>query len=106
MLNLTDENFHAERVKPGYLLVDFFGVWCPPCKAMNPILEQVEQQFPSVVFSKLNATENPEITSEFQVQALPSFLLFKDGELADRWTGMTNAKSFAERLVAKGVAQG
>ena len=98
MLNLTDENFHAERVKQGYLLVDFFGVWCPPCKAMNPILEKVEAEFPLIVFAKVNATENPELSTEYRIQSIPFFILFKDGEVVDRWSGLTNYENFCGKL--------
>lgn len=104
MLNLTTETFHAEREKPGYLLADFWGVWCPPCRSMNPILEKVAEGFPTVTFAKVNATENPDLSAEFQVNAIPAFLLFKDGQLVHRWTGLTSAEQFSQILKDNGVS--
>ncbi len=104
MLNLTDSTFHDERVKQGFFLADFWGIWCPPCKAMNVILEEVAANYPSVTFAKVNSTENPDLTTEYEIQAIPSFILFKDGEVIHRWTGMTYAKEFGQILETHGIS--
>lgn len=105
MLNLTVETFHAERQKPGHLVVDFWGVWCPPCKAMNPILDKVAAAFPGVTFAKVNSTENPELVEEYKVQAIPAFILFKDGEVVHRWSGLMNDADFGAVLTQNGVTR-
>jgi thioredoxin len=105
MLSLTDDTFDAELAKSGILVVDFFGVWCPPCKAMDPIYKEVASQFPSATFAKVNSTENPEVSARYKVQVIPCFLIFKDGQIVHRWSGLTNAKAFVEILEAKGVSR-
>ena len=103
MQNLTDNNFHAERVKPGFMLADFWAVWCPPCKAMNPTLDKVADEFPSVNFVKVNTTENPELTSEYKIQSIPFFILFKDGEIVQKRGGLMDQKTFSDWLKEGGV---
>jgi thioredoxin 1 len=95
MKNLTDSNFEAELNKPGYLLVDFWAVWCPPCKAMTPIFEQVSKEYPDVEFVKVNATENPELSTKYRIDKIPAFILFKDGQPVHRDGGLKNAVEFS-----------
>lgn len=103
MLNLTDETFKAQLAKPGYLVVDFWAVWCPPCKTMGPVFEKVAGTFPNATFAKVNAPENPELSTEHQIQSIPAFLVFKDGKLVHRWTGASGADQFAQILRDHGL---
>lgn len=103
MLTLTDENFESELAGGGTLVVDFWGVWCPPCKSMNPIYEKVAEANPSLKFGKVNINENPGLATQFKVQSIPSFLVFKDGQLVHRWSGLTSVDRFSEILKEKGV---
>lgn len=105
MKNLTDATFHAERIKPGYMVADFWSVWCPPCNAMTPIIEEVAKTHPAVNFVKVNTAENVDLTTEYQIQTIPSFILFKDGEVVHRWSGLTNAQGFGKILESNGVIQ-
>lgn len=105
MKNLTDATFHAERVKPGFMLVDFWAVWCPPCKAMNPIIEEVAKAYPGLNVVKVNTTENSELATEYQVQAIPFFILFKDGTPVHQWTGLTPAAEIGKLLESHGVTK-
>lgn len=100
MKSLTDATFHAERTKPGFMLVDFWAVWCPPCKAMNPIVEEVAKAFPSLNVVKVNTSENPDLSTEYRIQSIPSFILFKDGEIVHQWTGLTGMAEM-EKLLEK-----
>ncbi|KAF2438348.1 thioredoxin domain-containing protein [Karstenula rhodostoma CBS 690.94] len=65
-----------------YLIADFFATWCPPCKAIAPLYEQLSKanSTPSkVTFVKINIDEVPELAAQFQISAIPTFLIFKDG---------------------------
>lgn len=96
MQNLTDTTFDAELNKPGYLLADFWAVWCPPCKAMTPTFEAVAKEIPEVNFVKVNATENPELSTKYRIDKIPAFILFKDGQPVHRTGGLMNATDFAK----------
>lgn len=86
---LTDENFSRLISATGRVaLVEFGAEWCPPCRAINPVLEELSGLYGGkALISKLNVDTNPTATSDFNVRNLPTFLFFKDGQLVDRIVG-------------------
>jgi thioredoxin 1 len=88
-LNLDTQTFD-EVIKGAQklVLVDFWAEWCGPCKAMEPVLDSVASEIGSdVIIAKVNVDDNPELASRFQVMAIPTFLLFKDGQEIARIRG-------------------
>ena len=91
VISVNDENFEAEVLqsdKP--VLVDFWAEWCGPCKAMLPVVEQVAGENADVKVVKVNIEESPETPTQYGVRGIPTFALFKNGEVADvKVGGMT-----------------
>lgn len=84
-VRVNDANFDAEVLgakEP--VLVDFWAEWCPPCKAMDPILDQLATELAGKVkIVKLDVDSNPSTVVRFNVRAMPTLIVFKDGEPAD-----------------------
>ncbi|MEO1720262.1 MAG: thioredoxin, partial [Pseudomonadota bacterium] len=82
--SVSDQNFDAEVLKSDTpVLVDFFAEWCGPCKAMAPALEEVAKDMEGKVkIAKIDVDQNPDITTKYGIQAMPTLILFKDGEIA------------------------
>jgi thioredoxin 1 len=81
---LSDSSFSSEISKYPLMLVDFWAVWCPPCRMVAPIIEQLAKEYAGrVAFGKLNVDENPLTSNEFEVQSIPTLLIFKNGEAVD-----------------------
>ena len=100
LTELTDNNLEDQLLqndKP--VLVDFWAPWCGPCKAIAPTLEELGASYSGrATIGKLNVDENPTTASRFRVQAIPTLILFKDGEEKERLIGAQSKASISELL--------
>src|SRR5437762_13488987 len=81
---LSDASFSSEISKYPLMVVDFWAAWCGPCRMVAPIIEQLAKEYSGrVAFDKLNVDENPLTSGEFQVQSIPTLLIFRDGQPDD-----------------------
>jgi thioredoxin len=81
------------------LLVDFYAPWCGPCQLMAKILEQVNAQMNQRVrLVKINTDNYPDLASQYQIQALPTLVLFKQGKPVDRIEGVVRAEQLIQHL--------
>jgi thioredoxin 1 len=85
---LNDYNFGDSLSKHPLLVVDFWAPWCGPCKMMTPVIEQLSHELVGkIVFGKLNVDENPRISNIFEIQSIPTIIIFKEGNPIDRIIG-------------------
>ena len=81
------------------VLVDFYATWCGPCQMMTPILEQVNAQLKSKLkVVKIDTDKYPHLASQHQIQALPTLVLFKQGQPVERIEGVVPAPQLVQRL--------
>jgi thioredoxin len=81
------------------VLVDFYATWCGPCQMMSKILEQVNSELQGQLkIIKIDTDRYPQIASQYQVQALPTLILFKGGESVDRLEGVLPAEQLIDRI--------
>lgn len=82
------------------VLVDFFATWCGPCKMMTPILHEVKTAMgDKVTIIKIDVDKNPEVAGQFQVQGVPTLIIFKKGAVQWRQSGVVPAKEL-ERILS------
>jgi len=98
---LTDQNFEDEVLKSSVpVLVDFWAPWCGPCKMMGPIVEEVAKRFegkPAKV-AKLNVDEAAATAEKYNIMGIPTFKIFKGGEVVDEFTGVQSKEEIVKRL--------
>jgi len=81
------------------VLVDFTATWCGPCKMMAPILHEVKAAMgDKVTIIKIDVDKNPEVSSQFQVQSVPTLIIFKQGQVKWRQSGVVQAKELQQIL--------
>ena len=101
-LEVTDGNFQDVIMgadKPA--LVDFWAVWCGPCRIVGPIVEEIADEYDGrAVVGKLDVDSNRETAVKFGIQAIPTLLLVKDGQVADRIVGAVDKNSIKSKLDA------
>ena len=101
---LDSSSFQTDVIDSGRpTLVDFSATWCGPCKQLLPIIEDLASEFRDrVQIAKIDLDENQEIAVRYGVQAVPSLLFFRGGEVVDRLVGVHPRAAIAERLEALG----
>jgi len=86
----SDSNFDSEVLKATEpVLVDFWAPWCAPCRMIAPLVEELAaENAGSIKFGKLNIDESPKAAQQFGINSIPTLLLFKNGEVAERMVGV------------------
>ncbi|MBL7106017.1 MAG: thioredoxin [Phycisphaerae bacterium] len=100
ILELTDADFD-ELINSSDVpvLVDFWAPWCGPCKMMSPILEELAVEYQGKAkICKVNTDESRDSALEFSIQAIPTIILFKDGQIQKKWVGLTSKKDMLEAI--------
>lgn len=88
VIELTNENFEAEvSAYQGKVLVDFWASWCPPCKMLAPVVDEVAEEVQDVKICKINVDEQQALAMQFKVASIPTLIVFQDGEEVNRSLG-------------------
>jgi thioredoxin 1 len=103
---VSDQDFATEVLKSSEpVVVDFYAEWCGPCKAMAPALEQVATEMQGKVkVVKVDVDQNPGITQQFRIQAMPTLMVFKDGKVANQHVGALVQKSKLEAWINESIS--
>lgn len=99
--SITDTNFTTEVISSDVpVLVDFSASWCGPCRFVAPVIDKLAEDYDGKVkVVKLDIDDAPEVTQEFGIRGVPTFVFFRDGEEIDRWVGANKTeKDFRDKL--------
>ena len=97
---ISDSTFESEVLKSDLpVLVDFWAPWCGPCRAIAPVVEELAQEYAGKVkVVKMNVDENSATPNKFGIRAIPTLILFKNGEVAEQVTGAVSKASLKQMI--------
>ena len=97
--HLKTDEFNALVEAAPLAIVDFWAVWCGPCKMLSPLMETLEEQYgDKVLVAKVNVDEEPELARQFGVMSIPTVVFLKEGREFDRKVGVLPPAAFTEVL--------
>lgn len=100
LVKFTDANFQKLALdKKGITVVEFWATWCGPCRMVDPIIKELANEYgKEVTIGKLNVDWEPEITLKFEIKSIPTILIFKDGEVVDKYVGVLSKKDLENKI--------
>lgn len=104
--SVTDSTFEPEVIKDSQpVLVDFWAPWCGPCRAIAPVLEELAKEFEGKIkIVKMNVDENPSTPSKYGIRAIPTLILFKNGDVVGQVTGAVSKSNLKDMINQKGLS--
>ena len=96
---INEDNFDSEVIASGKTcLIDFFATWCGPCKIMSPIVDEIAEEMSDVTVGKVDVDEAGDLARQYGIMSIPTILVFKNGEIAETFIGVTDKESIVNAL--------
>ena len=87
-ITLTNENFEEEVLKSEKpILLDFWATWCGPCRMVSPIVDEISEERSDIKVGKINVDEQMELAQQFRIVSIPTLVVMKDGQIANKAVG-------------------
>lgn len=99
LLKLTRENFESEVLNSELpVLIDFYAEWCGPCRMLGPVIDEIAEEATDFKVGKVNIDEQPELATKYQVMSVPTLVVIKGGEVANRVTGVISKQKILDMI--------
>ncbi|MER3523803.1 MAG: thioredoxin [Ignavibacteria bacterium] len=101
-IEITDANFEQEVLKSDKpVLIDFWAVWCGPCKMIAPVVEELAREYDGKLkVGKIDVDNNPEVAMRFGIRSIPTLMIFKNGQVVEQIIGAVPKRQVVEKLLS------
>lgn len=97
--SLSSDAFQSKVVdSKGTVFVDFYAEWCGPCKLTGPIIDALANEYPGITFYKVDVDQNSDLASSYSIFSIPTFVIFKDGQVVTQFSGATSKEGFVAEI--------
>ncbi len=97
-VELTTDNFNQTLDSEGIVIIDFWAEWCGPCRQFGPIFERVSDQYPDVIFGKVNTEEQHSIATQYGIMSIPTIMVVRDGIILLNQAGSLPEEAFGKMI--------
>jgi len=98
VITLTGENFDEVIQNNPTVLIDFWAVWCGPCRMLSPVVEEISDEVTDIVVGKINVDDEMELAEEYGIMSIPTLMVFKNGVLSQTSVGVKPKSAILEML--------
>ena len=95
---VTESNLEEIKASDKTVLLDFYADWCVPCKRLGPVLEDISDENPDIIVGKINVEDEPDIAEEFGIMSVPTLVVLKYGDEADKAVGFRTKAQILDLL--------
>lgn len=95
---VTESNLEEIKTSDKTVLLDFYADWCVPCKRLGPVLEDISEENPDIIVGKINVEDEPDIAEEFGIMSVPTLIVLKYGDEADKAVGFRTKAQILDLL--------
>ncbi|WP_345977551.1 thioredoxin [Sulfurimonas sp. HSL3-7] len=96
LVTLTEENFEKTVTDNDIVIIDFWAPWCGPCKSFGPIFEKTSEQFPDIIFGKVNTEEQQGLAGHFQIRSIPTTVILKEQIIVFNQAGVLSEEALVD----------
>lgn len=99
MVTEINQSEFEEKIKER-CVVDFYATWCPPCKMLAPVIDELSEEMKDIPFYKINVDENLKISEEYGIMHVPTVIVFENGETKNRVSGFIDKEQLKKFINA------
>lgn len=97
-MEITSQNYDELVAQGKPVVIDFWATWCGPCRMVSPIVDEIAAENDGIIVGKVNVDEEQELAAQFAVMSIPTLMVFKDGELANKQVGAVPKEAILSML--------